>query len=553
MIRRDTRNALTMLLVGLSACTLPEERERLPIYRVSLATMDAAAVEELGRALEIGGTLELTPADDRFLIIKGTKTAEIYTASGGVWAADEARLWNPNLTPDLPNDEEARRIADEFLRPQLARLFDRDGPASVRFANVAGTRLARLNARSGTREDRQLDVQVDYAVTISVAAQEGTVREFPIVGGGGEFEVVLGSRGSIIGYSGVWRPIEGVALESQVIPRAEADQRFRQLTSGLDLIEFDAEIAYYSAPAWVEQRHLYPVYAYRAVAQIDTERVPLRMILLPATEFGPNLPPQEFLSARTQRDRPLRASTPGEGEGPREAGTSWIGFSGGLPGSAANAQGFVDALQRDGWATNFNWGDANAWESDWRWNDDTWVDAADFVFYTGHGNMAGWMLADPDDSFLSFAEVGLEPENPGALWGQDLEWLVIATGGPLQDAILSPGGGDVFERWSGAFDRLHLLLGYGAGTYDNAEEGARIARYATDGKPLIDAWFRAAKETQPRANGYLPPDGPTVYVGAMYVERSGVRSPAEDHVHRHGPVASDPIAPAVYVAMWSPT
>jgi Family of unknown function (DUF6345) len=553
MIGPDTRNALTILLVGLSACTLPDEQDRLPIYRVSPATMDAAAVEELGRALEIGGTLELTPAEDRFLIIEGRKTADIYTSSGGVWAADEARLWNPNLKPDLPNDEEARRIADEFLRPQLARLFDPEGPASVRFANVAGTRLARLNARSGTREDRQLDVQVDYAATIAVAAQDGTVRDFPIVGGGGEFDVVLGSRGSIIGYSGVWRPIEGVALESPVIPRAEADQRFRQLTSGLDLIEFDAQIAYYSAPAWVEQRHLYPVYVYRAVAQIERERVPLRMILLPATEFGPNLPPQEFLPARTQRDRPLRPSTPGEGEGPREAGTSWIGFSGGLPGSAANAQGFVDGLQQDGWAINFNWGDANAWESDWRWNDDTWVDSADFVFYIGHGNMDGWMLGDPDDESLSFAEIGLGPENPGDLWGQDLEWLVIATGGPLQDAILSPGGGDVFDRWSGAFDRLHLLLGYGAGTYDNAEEGARIVRYATDGKPLIEAWFRAAKEIQHGTNDYPAPDGPTVYVGAMYVQRSGARSPANDHAYRHGPVASDPVNPDIYIAMWSPT
>jgi hypothetical protein len=553
MMEPDSRIALMISLVGLAGCTLAQERDSLPIYRVSPATIDAASVEELGTSLEIRGTLELTPADDRFRLVRGGKVAEIYTASGGVWVADESRLWNPALKPELPDDEEARRIADQFLRPQLARLLPPDNPASIRFANLASTRVARLNARTGTREDRQLDVQINYVATLSVAAQDGTVREFPIVGGGGEFNVVLGSRGSIIGYSGVWRPIEGVASESPTIPRLQADEQFRQLTSGLDLIEFDAEIAYYSAPAWVEQRLLYPVYVYRAVAQIERERVPLRIILLPATEFGPKLRPQEFLPARTQRDLPLRPSTPGEGEGPREAGTSWIGFSGGLPGSEANAQGFVDRLQQDGWAINFNWGDANAWESDWRWNDDTWVDAADFVFYTGHASMDGWVLRDPDDNSLSFAEVGVEPENPGDLWGQDLEWLVIASGGPLQDAILSPGGGDVFDRWSGAFDRLHLLLGYGAGTYDNTEEGDRLVMSATDGKPLIDAWFRAARETQPGTNGYPAPDGPTVYVGAMYVQRSEARSPADDHLHRHGPVASDPVNPDVYVAIWSPT
>jgi hypothetical protein len=39
----------------------------------------------------------------------------------------------------------------------------------------------------------------------------------------------------------------------------------------------------------------------------------------------------------------------------------------------------------------------------------------------------------------------------------------------------------------------------------------------------------------------------------MYVQRTGARSPADDHLHRHGPVASDPVDPDVYVAMWSPT
>jgi hypothetical protein len=87
----------------------------------------------------------------------------------------------------------------------------------------------------------------------------------------------------------------------------------------------------------------------------------------------------------------------------------------------------------------------------------------------------------------------------------------------------------------------------------NVEEGARIAKYATGGKPLIDVWFRAAKEIQPATNGYPAPDGPTVYVGAMYVQRSGARSPANDHVHRRGSVASDPVNPDIYVAMWSPT
>ena len=553
MIRSHGKFALPIALIGLAACAAVQERDTLPVYRVTPATIDAVAVEEVSRALGVTGVAELTPVDDRFRLARRARVAEIYTASGGVWLADEAQLWKPDLKSDLPDDEAARRIADEFLRPRLARLITPGSPASIRFADLNGTRVARVNARTGARENRRLDVQINYAASISVAAQDGTARDFPVVGGGGEFNVVLGHHGTIIGYSGVWRPIEGVAFESPVIPRARADEQFRELTSELDVTAFDAEIAYYSAPASVEQQFLYPVYVYRAVAQIEGEQVPLRIILLPATEFGPKLQPVELRPPRSQRDVPPRRSTrPGGGE-QREAGTSWIGLSGGLPGSEANAQGFVDGLQQDGWAINFNWGDADAWESDWRRNDDDWVDAADFVFYTGHASMDSWLLSAPDDETLSFAEVGSEPEHPGDLWGQDLEWLIIAAGGPLQDEILSPGGGDVFGRWAGAFDRLHLLLGYGAATYDNTGEGDRVVRYARDAKPLIAAWFRAAKESQGSTNGYRAPNGPTIYVGAMYVQKSGTRSPASDHLHGHGSVAADPVDPDLYVAMWSPT
>jgi len=63
-------------------------------------------------------------------------------------------------------------------------------------------------------------------------------------------------------------------------------------------------------------------------------------------------------------------------------------------GSQANAQGFIDEWANAGWTIDFNWGDGNAWESDWTSNDDNYVDNADFVFYTGHANMNGWVLAN---------------------------------------------------------------------------------------------------------------------------------------------------------------
>ncbi|MFI6603317.1 DUF6345 domain-containing protein [Nonomuraea sp. NPDC050536] len=120
-----------------------------------------------------------------------------------------------------------------------------------------------------------------------------------------------------------------------------------------------------------------------------------------------------------------------------------------------DAQGFVDGLAADGWLVNFNWGEANAWESDWRRNDDIWVD-----------------------------------------------------------------------------------------------EGAKLTTYAKQGTPLLSAWLRTGQETQPSTNGAGAPDGPTVWVGGMWVARNGA-DPSGDHLWGHGSVSADPTSPTTLAAMWT--
>jgi hypothetical protein len=334
----------------------------------------------------------------------------------------------------------------------------------------------------------------------------------------------------------------------------------------MKVVNATTSLAYYAAPSFAGQEFLYPVYVCGGTAVFGKQRVPLRQIMLPATDFGPPLRFPEPQSKRPKLARPAtkrgedgkpdrsgirRSLATATATRPWEAGTSWIGQSGGLAGSHDNAKGFVDEWAAAGWHIDFNWGDANAWESDWRRNDDTWVDAADFVFYTGHANKDGWVLSSPDDDFLGFNEVGAGPASPGDLWGQqDLEWAVIAACGPLQDDVISPGGGDVLARWDGAFDGLHSLMGYGAITYDNTDEGKKVVKYARQGTPIIDSWFRTGREIQPSTNGEKPPDGPDVWVGAMYVV-AGHDDPRNDHLWGHGSVANDPRNPNMLVAMWT--
>ncbi|MCA9663194.1 MAG: hypothetical protein KC486_32980 [Myxococcales bacterium] len=186
--------------------------------------------------------------------------------------------------------------------------------------------------------------------------------------------------------------------------------------------------------------------------------------------------------------------------GVRDAGAEWVGSCGGLGGSQNNAGGFVNKMTADGVNVRFNFGNFSAWERDFRdddfgGNDDSYVDNTDFVFYTGHANGDGFTFCgENDDTFLRFDE---------ARWGNDhdLEWLVIAACGPLQE---TSGGRSWADRWGPAFDRLHLLMAYATVSRDNTTEGRKLATYMTKSSPLDvhRAWIQTATDVQPSSVTY---------------------------------------------------
>ena len=143
-----------------------------------------------------------------------------------------------------------------------------EAPFKLGNAVVGGTHFA--TNRSRRRVNRRLDTQVIFPVLVD---------DIPVVGGGGDFTAVLGHQSSIIGFSGVWRPVIG-SFEAKLIPQSKADSQFRAITKGMKIESFSATLAYYSAPAFSKQDFLYPVYVYRAIATVGNRRVPLRNIML---------------------------------------------------------------------------------------------------------------------------------------------------------------------------------------------------------------------------------------------------------------------------------
>jgi Family of unknown function (DUF6345) len=199
--------------------------------------------------------------------------------------------------------------------------------------------------------------------------------------------------------------------------------------------------------------------------------------------------------------------------GTTDVGTEWINTCGGLGQSANNAQGFVTRMSQADIGTQFNWGENNAWERDFKRNgigngqSTQWVDDVDMVFYTGHANGNGWVFCNTthDDTFIDYNETQYGKS--------DLEWLIIAACGPLE---LSEGGKDWATRWGNTFHGLHLLMGYATTSYDGSGEGRDIANGALAGLDLRSAWINTAVANQPSSvtwsiMGVYGPSGQTSY------------------------------------------
>jgi hypothetical protein len=537
----------------------------LPIYRLAPPVVTVAHPGQAGPFVPAGATVSETA--DRLYFRSGNVRLEVYKASGGFWMEDTTQLWNPEIVPQLRDSSQlnpVRRGMSSHSRGASTGFAKDSAFTSFEFTGIRPT-LATIRNRGGGTSTVKLDWRVGYAAR--VADRRPWARKFPVTGGGGEFKINYGDQGAVIGFHGVWREIRGVARRERVIPRSVADQQYLTMVARNHPVVFQPPyIAYYSVPAPFAQDRLYPVYVYsgRVIAGGDT--VSLRAVTIPATRGQGQPGEPEPGPVRAEADAPRLGSR--DPEGPEEGGSpppartpwlevaaSWLGSMDGVPNGRENATGLLDTLRVEGWAVNFEWADANAWHQDWKDDRARWADAADLLFYTGHASLGGWKLYDHKYGAADIPRYKALSYRDSVVYGaQDLEWIVISACGPLQDDLLCEDGGSALDRWSGIFGGLHLLLGYGSDSRDYPGEGKLFARYALEGKTIVNAWLRAAAETQPsEITTSSKPNGPTVWAGAMWARKIGKRSPYLDHLWGHGDVAEDPKDPDEWGIIWSPT
>ncbi|MBA3750179.1 MAG: hypothetical protein H0X03_04665, partial [Nitrosopumilus sp.] len=351
----------------------------LPVYRIATSSSytryNNFELDDLAKRLFEIGNYSLQKINGRSLLQSSTHLIDVDNKNGAVWAVDQTELWNPRLYPHLPNKQMASKIADEFimknnLLPQVEEeRDDKDNLFAIEVLEPAGSYISSMDRINGEREDRQLDYRIRYSFQMILDKdpenENGTGSDIavPIIGPGAKLGVTVGDEGKILAYNSSWQRLESIETNADYIPRKIADKYFRKLTEKLNIESFDATLAYtftQSLNKQQQQQYLYPVWTYRGICNIENHKFPLRIITIPATEFGPtprNFEPQPPRSKqytpsswnwKTGKRRGLTSINP------YEASTSWIGQIGGLGGSKNNAQGFIDELKDAGWNVNFN-------------------------------------------------------------------------------------------------------------------------------------------------------------------------------------------------------
>jgi hypothetical protein len=225
-----------------------------------------------------------------------------------------------------------------------------------------------------------------------------------------------------------------------------------------------------------------------------------------------------------------------------------------------DAGGLYDELvDHDGWVGRFNWGDANAWEDDFKrasrgGHAHDWIETCDLVYFTGHGSPRGFYFRSdrPDDSLVECDHHSGPTNGDMRLGSGNLDWLALEVCNTLQmDATIGGKNRDVFDRWSHAFAGLHTILSFTTTSLDLANPGRVFGKHL-DGRwigfglraPLrvIDSWFLMGLTCQPD----------DVESAVLYANAEGTDT-ANDRVWGHGYVSPDPVPGRGWFAVsWVP-
>jgi Family of unknown function (DUF6345) len=153
------------------------------------------------------------------------------------------------------------------------------------------------------------------------------------------------------------------------------------------------------------------------------------------------------------------------------------------------AEGFQNAMASYGHTSVFDWGDDNAWETDFRspnFGGDSlnWSDNVHFCYFTDHGANTGSVF---EIFFTAQQDYCFGSSNQWTLGANMLKWAVFDT----CDLVLGTDAASV-TQWFGPMQNVHIVFGFVNLAYDDGGRGANFGNDAGSGNPLSNVWLTDA-------------------------------------------------------------
>jgi hypothetical protein len=284
-----------------------EPKENLLIYESERPEIKPDMLYELAKPFEMYGKIQST--EDVHLIAQKKRVLTIYQNSGAFWYADFDKLHHPDYKPKLPSEDEATKIATDYLKrnewlPEGAIL---DSVHRNLFERVEGKKREK-------RMEHPNNVCVEFRFSF------GKLKTY---GPGAKIKVFIGHNGEVIGLFHAAPALHRYA-EFPILSREELEENLRRkLGVPLEGIEIsDVKLAYHAESCVLGMRFVQPVYIFELVTWAKSKRrrkatkVEFETHPLPATTFAPIVTIKASSSVEIRQGEPLSLSCNVKGGAP---------------------------------------------------------------------------------------------------------------------------------------------------------------------------------------------------------------------------------------------
>ena len=241
------------------ATSLPSVDNAMMTYKVNRPDVSAEKVTDIGRRLEFAGDVipssgglselayEMSDEGSRLIVWRNSGTIEY----------NRSELLFPNQAPNLPSNEEAKRIATAFLAD--AGLLPSDALIQE---PVPGARMA------GPKESSTGEMVAEEFIAHLLVRFDRDIGGLPVTGPGAKFGVRIGDGGEVGRVLKVWREMEPY----NEVPVKSPEQALQELKDGegthnapqdCEKVVLDKiYVAYWMEPAPDPQEYVVPVYVF---------------------------------------------------------------------------------------------------------------------------------------------------------------------------------------------------------------------------------------------------------------------------------------------------